>query len=112
MQKPTTYAFLERLADAQVEQISIEAAQPQVDLSVLERLANKTVVLGVIDLDDERVESAEEVAARIRRGLRYVAPDRLIASPDCGMKYLPRERAFGKLQALAAGAAIVREELA
>src|SRR5579864_1271001 len=105
--KPAAYAFLPQLADTVAEQISIEAAQPRLDLGVLKDLAGKTILLGVLDLDDPAVESAEEVARRLRAGLRHVAAERLVAAPDCGMKYLPRERAFGKLQALAAGAAIV-----
>ena len=75
-------------------------------------LSRKQILLGVLDLGSSDVETAEQVAARIRNGLRHVAAERLIPAPDCGMKYLPRERAFGKLQALAAGAAIVRQELA
>jgi 5-methyltetrahydropteroyltriglutamate--homocysteine methyltransferase len=111
-QKPTGYSFLPQLADSVAEQISIEAAQPKLDLGVLSELAGKTIVLGVIDLGDSAVESAEEVAIRIRNGLKYLAPDRLIPAPDCGMKYLARDVAFGKLQALVGGAAIVRRELA
>jgi len=79
---------------------------------VLRDLAGKQIMLGVLDLGDPAVETAEQVAGRIRAGLRYVAPERLIPAPDCGMKYLPRETAFGKLRALAEGAAIVRRELA
>ena len=107
-QKPTGYSFLPQLADSIAEQISIEAAQPKLDLGVLKDLAGKTIMLGVINLGDHAVEAAETVAARIRRGLKYVSPDRLIPAPDCGMKYLPRATAFGKLKALAEGAAIVR----
>ncbi|HEX3862895.1 MAG TPA: 5-methyltetrahydropteroyltriglutamate--homocysteine methyltransferase [Stellaceae bacterium] len=110
--KPAGYAFLPQLADCAAQQISIEAAQPRLDLGVLKDLTGKTVLLGVIDLEDAKVESADEIAARLRHALQYIAPERLIAAPDCGMKYLPRGRAFGKLQALAAGAAIVRRELA
>jgi 5-methyltetrahydropteroyltriglutamate--homocysteine methyltransferase len=110
--KPAAYAFLPQLADTVAGQISLEAAQPRLDLGVLKDLAGKTIVLGVLDLNDAAVETAEAVAARLRAGLAHVAPERLVAAPDCGMKYLPRERAFGKLQALAAGAAIVRRELA
>jgi len=109
--KPAGYAFLPQLADTAAQQISIEAAQPRLDLGVLRDLAGKTIVLGVIDLDDPAVETAETVAARLRDGLRHVPAERLVAAPDCGMKYLPRERAFGKLRALAEGAAIVRREL-
>jgi 5-methyltetrahydropteroyltriglutamate--homocysteine methyltransferase len=111
-QKPTGYAFLPELADTTAAQISIEAAQPKLDLGVLKDLAGKTIMLGVIDLGDRTVESPETVAARIRAGLRYVAAERLVPAPDCGMKYLPRDVAFGKLKALAAGAASVRRELA
>jgi len=82
------------------------------DLGVLKDLSNKQIMLGVLDLGDPSVETAEHVAARIRAGLKYVAPERLIPAPDCGMKYLPRHTAFGKLKALAEGAAIVRHELA
>ncbi|HVC56174.1 MAG TPA: 5-methyltetrahydropteroyltriglutamate--homocysteine methyltransferase [Stellaceae bacterium] len=110
--KPAGYAFLPQLADTIATQISIEAAQPRLDLGVLQDLAGKTILLGVLDLNDPAVETADEVAARLRRGLAHVAAERLVAAPDCGMKYLPRERAFGKLRALADGAAIVRRELA
>jgi 5-methyltetrahydropteroyltriglutamate--homocysteine methyltransferase len=110
-EKPPVYAFLSKLGESTVKQISIEAAQPHLDLGVLKDLSGKTIILGVIDLESEDVETPEEVAARIRRGLEHVAPDRLVAAPDCGMKYLPRERAFGKLAALEAGAEIVRREL-
>jgi 5-methyltetrahydropteroyltriglutamate--homocysteine methyltransferase len=111
-EKPTGYAFLPELADTAAAQISIEAAQPKLDLGVLKDLAGKTIMLGVIDLGDRTVETPETVATRIRAGLRHVAPDRLVPAPDCGMKYLPRAVAFGKLKALADGAAIVRRELA
>jgi 5-methyltetrahydropteroyltriglutamate--homocysteine methyltransferase len=106
------YAFLEPLADSTVDQISIEAAQPKLDLGVLQSISRQTIILGVLDLGDPAVESAEEVAKRIRRGLEHVSADRLIPAPDCGMKYLPRATAFAKLRALVRGAAIVRAELA
>lgn len=109
--KPTGYSFLPGLADTIAQQISIEAAQPKLDLGVLKDLAGKKIMLGVLDLGDNRIETAEQVAARIRAGLKYVAPENLIPAPDCGMKYLPRDVAFGKLLALAAGAAIVRREI-
>ena len=109
--KPTGYSFLPELADCAAQQISIEAAQPKLDLGILSDLAAKTIILGVIDLADPRVETADTVAARLRAALTYVAPGRLIAAPDCGMKYLPRDVAFGKLSALAEGAKIVRREL-
>jgi 5-methyltetrahydropteroyltriglutamate--homocysteine methyltransferase len=110
--KPSGYAFLPQLADTVAAQISIEAAQPRLDLGVLKELSGKTIVLGVLDLNDPAIETPEEVAARLRRGLAHIPAERLVAAPDCGMKYLPRATAFGKLQALAAGAAIVRRELA
>jgi 5-methyltetrahydropteroyltriglutamate--homocysteine methyltransferase len=110
-QKPTGYSFLPQLADSAAQQISIEAAQPKLDLGVLSELAGKTIMLGVIDLADRAIETPEQVAQRIRRALKYVAPERLVPAPDCGMKYLARETAFGKLTALSAGAAMVRREL-
>ncbi|PWS36341.1 5-methyltetrahydropteroyltriglutamate--homocysteine methyltransferase [Falsiroseomonas bella] len=111
-EKPSGYSFLPQLADSSAAQISIEAAQPKLDLGMLRDLSNKTIMLGVLDLGAAEVETAETVAARLREGLRHVPAERLVAAPDCGMKYLPRERAFGKLKALADGAAIVRRELA
>jgi len=108
--KPTGYSFLPELEGTTASQISIEAAQPRLDLGVLREL-NKTLLVGVIDLGTSKIETAEEVAARIRAALKYVPAERLVAAPDCGMKYLTREAAFGKLKALAEGAAIVRKEL-
>ncbi|MGH6904072.1 MAG: 5-methyltetrahydropteroyltriglutamate--homocysteine methyltransferase, partial [Geminicoccaceae bacterium] len=105
------YAFLEPLADSNADQISIETAQPKLDLGVLKGITRQTIILGVLDLGDPAVEPPAAVAERIRQGLRYVPAERLIPAPDCGMKYLPRETAFGKLQALAQGAALVRAEL-
>ena len=110
--KPTGYSFLPGLADTIAQQISIEAAQPKLDLGVLRDLAGKKIMLGVLDLGDNRIETPEQVAERIRAGLKFVAPENLIPAPDCGMKYLSREVAFGKLRALAAGAEIVRREIA
>jgi 5-methyltetrahydropteroyltriglutamate--homocysteine methyltransferase len=110
--KPSGYAFLPQLADSIAQQISIEAAQPKLDLGVLRDLSGKQIMLGVLDLGDPAVETPAQVADRIRAGLRHVEPERLIPAPDCGMKYLPRETAFGKLRALAEGAALVRRELA
>ena len=109
--KPAGYAFLAELADSAAETLSIESAQPKLDLAVLKELAPKKVMLGVVDLGDLRIESAQTVADRIRAGLVYVPADRLVPAPDCGMKYLPRDVAFGKLKALADGAAIVRREI-
>jgi 5-methyltetrahydropteroyltriglutamate--homocysteine methyltransferase len=110
-EKPSGYSFLPQLADTSATQISIEAAQPRLDLGVLRDLAPKQVMVGVIDLGDPRVESAGAVAARIRAALKHAPAARLVAAPDCGMKYLRREVAYGKLKALAAGAALVRREL-
>jgi 5-methyltetrahydropteroyltriglutamate--homocysteine methyltransferase len=110
--KPSGYGFLAELGDTIAQQISIEAAQPRLDLGVLRELAGKTIMLGVLDLNDPTVETAETIAARIRDGLRFVAADKLVPAPDCGMKYLPRDTAFGKLRAMAEAAAIVRHELA
>jgi 5-methyltetrahydropteroyltriglutamate--homocysteine methyltransferase len=109
--KPSGYSFLPQLAGCSARQISIEAAQPGLDLGVLRELAGKTIILGVISLGDAAVETPELVAARIRRALPFVAAEKLVAAPDCGMKYLTRDTAFGKLRALAEGAAIVRREL-
>ncbi len=109
--KPKGYAFLAELAATTAQQISIESAQPKIDFGVLKDLAPKKIVLGVIDLGDAKVETPEVVAARIQRGLEYVPAERLIPAPDCGMKYLRREVAFGKLQALARGAELVRRTL-
>jgi 5-methyltetrahydropteroyltriglutamate--homocysteine methyltransferase len=109
--KPTGYAFLPQLADSIAQQISIESAQPKLDLGVLKDLAPKKVMLGVIDLNDPEIETPQKVADRIRAGLKFMTPDKLLPAPDCGMKYLPRVTAFGKLKSLAEGAAIVRKEL-
>ena len=110
--RPNGYPFLEPLADVDVRQISIESAQQKVDLGVLRSMGAKTVIVGVIDLSDESpVEDVDTVARRIRNALQFVDPERLILAPDCGMKYLPRDKAFGKLRALAAAAERVRAEL-
>ncbi len=108
--KPSGYQFLTELNECVVEQLSIEAAQPNLDLTVLESIRDKTIILGVIDLNDAQVETPETVAARIRKALNHIPIERLIAAPDCGMKYLDRNVAFGKLKALAQGAKIVRAE--
>jgi 5-methyltetrahydropteroyltriglutamate--homocysteine methyltransferase len=110
--KPNSYAFLEELSASTVETISIESAQPKLDLDVLARLAPKKVMLGVLNLADPAIETADTVAARIRAALRHMPAERLVPAPDCGMKYLTREVAFGKLKSLADGAAIVRREIA
>jgi len=107
--KPAGYAFLTELADSKVKQISIETAQPSLDCSVLEKLPEKTIILGVIDLSNKEVETPETVATRIKRALPYVSPERVVVAPDCGLKYLPREVAFGKMKAMVEGARLVRE---
>jgi 5-methyltetrahydropteroyltriglutamate--homocysteine methyltransferase len=109
--KPSGYSFLSELADSSAEQISIEAAQPKLDLGVLADLSAKKIMLGVIDLGNPEVESAAVIAERIRHGLKYVSADRLIPAPDCGMKYMPRQTAFGKLKAMSEAAAMVRKEI-
>jgi 5-methyltetrahydropteroyltriglutamate--homocysteine methyltransferase len=110
-EKPSGYSFLAQLADTRATQISIEAAQPRLDLSIVRALAPKSVMVGVIDLGTAGVETAETVAGRIRAALRVVPAEKLVVAPDCGMKYLPRAAAFGKLQSLVRGAAMVRREL-
>jgi 5-methyltetrahydropteroyltriglutamate--homocysteine methyltransferase len=105
------YSFLSELESSAADQISIEAAQPKLDLCVLRALRTKTVHVGVIDLNDRNVETPHQVATRIRAALEVLPAERLIVTPDCGMKYLPRDVAFGKLQALVAGAELVRAEL-
>jgi len=110
--RPNGYPFLEELADVNAHQISMESAQQKVDLSVLKSLSNKTLIVGVIDLADESpVEDVDTVVQRIRNAMRFVPPERLILAPDCGMKYLSRAKAFGKLTALTRAAAKVRAEL-
>jgi 5-methyltetrahydropteroyltriglutamate--homocysteine methyltransferase len=110
--RPTGYSFLPELCNCRVRQISIETAQSDLDTSVLRQLPDQTIILGVIDLADMTVESPETVAARIRRALPHINPERVIVAPDCGMKYLPREVADGKMRAMVEGAAIVRREIA
>jgi 5-methyltetrahydropteroyltriglutamate--homocysteine methyltransferase len=111
-EKPVGYSFLGELGACKADQISIEAAQPKLDLGVLGDLAPKKIMLGVIDLAAPDAETPAVVATRIRAALKFLSPDRLVPAPDCGMKYLSRELAFAKLKALADGAAMVRTELA
>ncbi len=110
--KPSGYSFLPELEGSKAQQISIEAAQPRLDLAVLRDLPSKTIILGVIDLSDMNVETPQTVAARIRRGLAHVPANRVAVAPDCGMKYLPRAVAFAKMKAMVEGTALVRRELA
>jgi len=109
--RPSGYPFLRELNDCLATHVSLEAAQPNLDAEVLRDLPDKTIVLGVLDLGSSDVETPSLVADRIRRALAVVPPERLVVAPDCGMKYLPRERAFGKLQAMVAGARLVGAEL-
>jgi 5-methyltetrahydropteroyltriglutamate--homocysteine methyltransferase len=110
--KPTGYSFLAELENTNVDQISVETAQSHLDCSVLAKLPSKQIMLGVIDLADLTVETPQTVADRIRRALPYAPAERIIVAPDCGMKYLPRDVAYGKMKAMADGAALLRRELA
>jgi 5-methyltetrahydropteroyltriglutamate--homocysteine methyltransferase len=111
-ERPTGYPFFEELADAQVDEISLESAQQNVDLHILRSLTGKRFIVGVLDLaDDGGVEAVGTIAARIRRALENVEPERLLLAPDCGMKYLPRDTAFAKLSVMVQAAKLVRVEL-
>ena len=109
--RPSGYSFLSELENCAADQISIEAAQPDLDLSILEALPSKTIILGVISLGDPEIETPETVAARIRKALDVVPADRIVIAPDCGMKYISRDIGLGKLKAMVAGAEIVRAEI-
>ena len=109
--RPSGYPFLGELNECAATHVSIEAAQPGLDPEVLHDLPDKVIVLGVLDLGSGEAETPEAVAGRIRRALEVVPPERLVVAPDCGMKYLSRELAFRKLEAMVAGARIVREEV-
>ena len=110
--RPSGYSFLGELAGCSCKQVSIETAQSGLDCSVLKGLPGKKILLGVIDLNDMTVEAPDTVAARIRRALPYVRAEDIVVAPDCGMKYLPRDVAFGKMKAMVAGAKLLREECA
>ncbi len=109
--KPSGYSFLAELERSRVDQVSIEAAQPRLDLSILRQLPSKTIILGVIDLSDPAVEAPATVAARLRQALSFAPAERIVVAPDCGLKYLSREVAFGKMQSMVEGAGIVRREI-
>jgi 5-methyltetrahydropteroyltriglutamate--homocysteine methyltransferase len=109
-QRPSGYSFLGQLKNCSCKQVSLETAQSKLDCSVLTELKGKKVLLGVLDLSDMTIESPEIVAARILRALPYVAAEDIVVAPDCGLKYLPRAVADGKMKAMVAGAAIVRRE--
>jgi 5-methyltetrahydropteroyltriglutamate--homocysteine methyltransferase len=110
-ERPEGYSFLPELAGCAADQISIETAQSGLDLGVLKDLSEKTIILGVIDLSDHEVETAELVADRVRRAFEFTSPDRITIATDCGMKYLPRASAEGKMRSMARAAAILRSEL-
>lgn len=110
-ERPEGYSFLPELAGCPVDQVSIETAQSGLDLGVLADLTGKTVLLGVVDLSDPAVETPEVVAGRVRRAFAHTAPENLVISTDCGMKYLPRESAEGKMRSMAGAAALLRAEL-
>jgi len=109
--RPSGYSFLGELSGCTCGQVSIETAQSNLDCSVLRSLAGKKLILGVIDLNDMTVETPEKVAARIRRALPHARGEDIIVAPDCGMKYLPRDVAFGKMKAMVEGAKIMRREI-
>ena len=108
--RPSGYSFLPELAGCSCQQVSIETAQSNLDTAVLERLRGKKIMVGCIDLSDMTVETPQKVVERIKRALEHVKPEDVIVAPDCGMKYLPREVAFGKIKAMVEGAKILRAE--
>src|SRR3954471_1558405 len=108
--RPSGYSFLPELAGCRCKQVSIETAQSNLDTSVLKQLEGKQVMVGCLDLSDMAVETPEVVAARIRKALQHIAPEQVILAPDCGMKYLPREVAQGKLASMVAAAQLLRRE--
>ena len=110
-ERPNGYSFLPEFANTSVKQVSIETAQSKLDTSILKSLPDKTIILGVLDLSTHEVETPQTVAERIERALPYVDVKRLVIAPDCGLKYLPHDVAFGKMKAMADGARIVREKL-
>jgi 5-methyltetrahydropteroyltriglutamate--homocysteine methyltransferase len=110
--KPAGYAFLPEFASCTCKQISIETAEPKLDCSVLAKLPGKKIMVGCIDLSDEKVESPQAVVDRIRRALQFIPPENVILAPDCGMKFLPRESAVGKLQSMVEAAKMLRREFA
>ncbi len=109
--RPSGYSFLSELSGCSCKQVSIETAQSNLDCAVLKTLPGKKIILGVIDLNDMTVETPQKVAERVRRALPYARAEDIIVAPDCGMKYLPREVAFGKMKAMVEGARIMRAEL-
>ncbi len=111
-ERPTGYSFLPEFENTTAKQISIETAQSNLDCSVLKTLPDKTIILGTLDLSTHEIETPEVVAERIERALPYVDAKRIVVAPDCGLKYLPRAVAFGKMKAMADGARLVRQKIA
>ena len=109
-ERPSGYSFLPELAATTAKQISIETAQSRLDCAVLAELSGKTIILGVLDLNDTTVETPEQIVNRVNRALPYVPADRIVLAPDCGMKYLPRDSAFGKLGSLTRAATMLRDD--
>ena len=109
-QRPSGYSFLPELTGCSCQQVSIETAQSNLDTAVLEKLRGKNIMVGCIDLSDMTVETPQKVVERIKKALRYVKPEDVIVAPDCGMKYLPHEVAFGKMKAMVEGARLLRKE--
>jgi len=110
-ERPEGYSFLPEFANCSCNQVSIETAQSHLDTKVLETLPDKQIILGVLDLSDMEIETPEVVAERIRRAFPHCPAERIIVAPDCGLKYLPRDVAYGKMKAMVDGTAIVRREL-
>jgi 5-methyltetrahydropteroyltriglutamate--homocysteine methyltransferase len=108
--RPSGYSFLPELAGCSCQQVSIETAQSNLDCSVLEKLPGKKIMVGVLDLDDMTLETPQKVVERARRALKHLQPEDMILAPDCGMKYLPREVAYGKMKAMVEGAKLLRAE--
>jgi len=109
-ERPSGYSFLPELAGSPVRQVSVETAQSNLDCAVLASLKGKKILVGAIDLSDPKVETPQQVAARVRRALPYVRPEDVVVAPDCGMKYLPRDIAFAKMCAMVEGARLLRTE--
>ena len=110
-ERPSGYSFLGELRGCRCQQVSLETAQSGLDCAVLQQLPEQKIILGVIDLSDMQIETPDVVAARIRRALPYAAAENIIIAPDCGMKYLPRDVAYGKMLAMVEGARIMRREV-
>jgi 5-methyltetrahydropteroyltriglutamate--homocysteine methyltransferase len=108
-ERPSGYSFLPELAQCSCRQVSIETAQSHLDCAALLPLAGKRIMVGCIDLSTPEIESVATIVERIERALPFVRPENVILAPDCGMKYLPREVAVGKLRAMVGAAKVLRE---